>query len=86
MSQAQIKDLAKETVSATLWTEAERAVIDLIDTLVKRLEVSDEVFAAAKAHLDDAELLEITHLVGLYTGVAMLVALIRPLYDQYQNS
>jgi hypothetical protein len=36
-------------------------------------------------HFDEATLIEITHLVGLYTGVAMMVALAKPNFDRYRG-
>jgi 4-carboxymuconolactone decarboxylase len=48
------------------------------------LHVDDEVHAKARRHFDDAALIEMTHLVGLYTGVAMIVALARPAFDRYR--
>ncbi len=83
LSVAQIQDLRRHTIDPQLWSAAEHAVLDLVDALVLRLDVDDELYARLRTHHDDATLIEITHLVGLYTGVAMLVALARPDFDQY---
>jgi 4-carboxymuconolactone decarboxylase len=84
LSMQQIEDLRRPAPSSELWEPGERAAMRLVDTLVRRLAVDDDVFAAARAHHDDAALLEITQLVGFYTQVAMMVALARPDFDRYR--
>jgi len=86
LSEAQIDDVRAPAPDPALWSAAERAAIGLVDALVGRLDVDDAEFAAAAAHFDAARLLSITHLVGLYTGVAMLVALARPAFDRYRGA
>lgn len=86
LSAAQIDDLREPALSEPLWSPAQRAVAALVDTLVQRLEVSDDEFLEARRHFSDSELIEITQLVGLYTGVAMLVALARPAFDAYRKA
>lgn len=83
LSDAQIDDVRRPAPSGGLWTDAEQAAMRLVDALV-RLQVDDEVHDQARRHFDDATLVEMTHLVGLYTGVAMLVALARPAFDRYR--
>jgi 4-carboxymuconolactone decarboxylase len=83
LSEAQIDDVRRQAPSGTLWSDAERAAMRLVDALVA-LHVDDEVHAKARRHFDDAALIEMTHLVGLYTGVAMIVALARPAFDRYR--
>jgi alkylhydroperoxidase family enzyme len=65
------------------WSDAERAAVALADSLVQRLQVDDVLYAQLRQHFDEAQLLEMTQLVGLYTGVAMLVALAQPDPDAY---
>lgn len=81
---AQIADLREPVPDAALWSPELLAVFTLVDGLVQRLEVSDAAWAALRPHFDDAALLEITQLVGHYTGVAMLAALARPALDRYR--
>lgn len=83
LSTAQIDDLRRPQLEPTLWTAAERAALRLADGLVQRLAV-DVTWADARAEFDDATLIELTQLVGLYTGVAMLAALARPPLDRYR--
>ena len=40
---------------------------------VARLAVDDAEFASLREHFDEATMIELTQLVGFYTGVAMLV-------------
>jgi alkylhydroperoxidase family enzyme len=74
---------ALAVVDAPCWSAAERAALDLADSLVRRLDVDDVLYARLREHYDEATLIEMTHLVGLYTGVAMLAALARPERDAY---
>ncbi|MCG8435070.1 MAG: carboxymuconolactone decarboxylase family protein [Gammaproteobacteria bacterium] len=80
----QIADLKAEQVSNSLWSDQEIALIHLVDGLVKKIEVSQTIFDEARRHFSEAELIEIVHLVGLYTGVAMMVALAQPTFDNYR--
>ncbi|MBI3346319.1 MAG: carboxymuconolactone decarboxylase family protein [Burkholderiales bacterium] len=84
LSDAQIADLRAAEPDAALWTPALRAVLPLVDGLVRRLAVDDTTWAEARLHFDETALLEITQLVGHYTGVAMLAALARPALDRYR--
>jgi alkylhydroperoxidase family enzyme len=84
LSDAQIADLRQATPDAALWAPGLLAVFQLVDGLVGRLAVADATWAALRPHFDDAALLEITQLVGHYTGVAMLAALSRPAMDRYR--
>jgi alkylhydroperoxidase family enzyme len=83
LSDAQIDDTRQPQPNAALWTDAELAAMALADALVARLDVDDALFERVRAHFDDPTLIEMTHLVGLYTGVAMMVALARPALDDY---
>lgn len=84
LSDAQIADLRAATPDAALWAPALRAALRLVDGLVARLDVDDATWAALREHYDEAALLEMTQLVGHYTGVAMLAALARPALDRYR--
>jgi len=83
LSRAQIADTRSADPDGALWSEAERAAMALADALVQRLDVDDALFARLRAHFEEAQLIEMTQLVGQYTGVAMLVALTRPERDDY---
>jgi alkylhydroperoxidase family enzyme len=85
LSREQIDDLRNPTCDAALWGEDFLALVPLIDALVAR-DVDDATFAAARRHFDDATLIEITQLAGLYVQVAMQVALSRPAFDAYRWS
>ena len=84
LSEAQIVDLRQATPDAALWTPELLTVLKLVDGLVKRLDVDDTTWADLRRHFDEAALIEITQLVGHYTGVAMLAALARPDLDWYR--
>lgn len=84
LSDVQIADLREPMPDAGLWAPELLAVFTLVDGLVQRLDVSDDTWTALRPHFDDVALLEITQLVGHYTGVAMLAALARPALDRYR--
>ena len=77
---------AAALMGSPLWSEAEHAALALVDALVKRLDVDDALYARLRTHYDEAALIEMTQLIGLYTGVAMLVALARPQRDDYASA
>ena len=83
LSDAQIADVREAVPDAALWPADLRAVFRLVDGLVLRLDVNDATWDELRRHFDEAALIEITQLVGHYTGVAMLAALARPVMDQY---
>lgn len=84
LSDAQIADLRNAVPEASLWTPGLVAALRLVDGLVQRLDVDDATWAELRRHFDDPALIEMTQLVGHYTGVAMLAALARPLLDRYR--
>lgn len=84
LSDAQITDLRTTTPDAALWTPELLAVLQLVDGLVQCLDVDDATWAGLRQHFDEPALIEITQLVGHYTGVAMLAALARPGFDRYR--
>jgi 4-carboxymuconolactone decarboxylase len=84
LSDAQITDLRQPALDATLWTPPLLAALGLADGLVQRLEVVDASWAELRRHFDEAALIEMTQLIGHYTGVAMLAALARPSLDRYR--
>lgn len=84
LSAGQIADLRAATPSTALWSPPLLAALGLVDGLVRRLDVDDATWATLRPHYDDAQLLEMTQLVGHYTGVAMLAALARPVPDRYR--
>jgi hypothetical protein len=83
LSIPEIEDLKNESIKETLWSREEASLIALTDELVKTTSVSDGVFERAVQNFSEADLIEMTQLVGLYTSVAMLVSLIRPETDPY---
>lgn len=83
LSPAQIADLRGAQPSQKHWPASLLAAMQLVDAVVRRT-VDDYTYAQARTHFSEEILIEITQLAGLYVGVAMLVALIRPQLDNYQ--
>lgn len=84
LSSAQIDDLRQPAPDPALWAPALLAALRLVDGLVTRIAVDDATWAALREHFDETALIEMTQLVGHYTGVAMLAALARPAWDRYR--
>lgn len=83
LSDAQIDDTRSPEPDTALWGEAGCAALALADALVRRLEVDDTLWERLRVHFDTPTLIEMSQVVGLYAGVAMLVALARPDLDAY---
>ncbi|MEM8890609.1 MAG: carboxymuconolactone decarboxylase family protein [Bacteroidota bacterium] len=84
VSKEQIQDIRSKNPDPALWTDSEIALFRLIDMLVGKIEVPQDVYESVHTHFSEGSLIEIVHLVGLYTGVAMLVALGKPKLDNYK--
>jgi 4-carboxymuconolactone decarboxylase len=83
LSPEQIADTRAPTPDGQLWPTATLQAMALADALVSTRRVDDALFAGLRRHFDEAQMIELTQLVGLYTGVAMMVALVRPELDAY---
>ena len=83
LSPEQIADTRSAEPAADLWSEGQRAALALADALVHERRVDDALFARSRACFDDVQLIELTQVIGLYTGVAMMVALVQPELDAY---
>ena len=57
---------------ADCWTADEQALIALVDELVDRREIRDEIWRRLTTHFDDAQLLEAIALVGYYHTISFL--------------
>ena len=77
---AQAARLTDEEVRATVhggsdapcWSEAERAMLVVVEGLHQRATLSDAEFTALRAHYDEAKILEIIQLCGFYRTVSYL--------------
>lgn len=85
LSATQIDDVRRHAITPAHWRADQRAALKMVDTLVATRDVPDSIYAEARQCFSEADLIEITQLVGLYTGVAMLVGLIRPRFDHYRD-
>lgn len=85
LSKEQIKDIRNPTLNPNYWEPSEIALCTLIDGLVNRIEVPQTTYDSIIKYFSEADLLEITFIVGLYTGVAMTVALGQPALDNYRK-
>jgi alkylhydroperoxidase family enzyme len=81
--ETEIADTWSATPETALWTAAELAALALVDSLVLDRALPDPLYGRLREHFEESTLIEMTQLVGLYTGVAMLVALLQPPADAY---
>jgi 4-carboxymuconolactone decarboxylase len=84
LSQEQIDDVRRKHPDAALWSASQLAAMRLVDALVA-LDVPDAVWRQCRDVLGESMLIELTQLAGMYVGVAMLVALLRPGFDAYRS-
>jgi alkylhydroperoxidase family enzyme len=63
------------------FTPAERAVMQVTDEIVGRNLVEDESFAALKLHLDDAQIMELFYVIGLWRMHGMIVRALHLEFD-----
>jgi 4-carboxymuconolactone decarboxylase len=84
LSRAKIDDVRAVVPSPTLWPEPMLAALKLVDAAIPPRKVDDVTYEEARRHFDEATLIEIVQIVGLYVGVAMLVGLARPQFDRYR--
>lgn len=85
LTEEQIEDIKHPAINQHLWSAQQLASMQMVDALVNTLAIPDDVYANARLNFSDEELIDLTQLVGLYTGVAMLVGLIRPRFDRYRG-
>ena len=83
LTKLEIQDLKSADIGKDIWSDEDISLIALADVLVNTTAVPDEVYEHAATHFSEAELIEMTLLIGLYTSVAMLASLIRPEFDPY---
>ncbi len=63
------------------FTPSERAVMQVTDEIVGRNLVEDESFAALKLHLDDAQIMELFYVIGLWRMHGMIVRALHLEFD-----
>ena len=83
LTDAQIADTRRAKPDPALWPAQTFVLFELVDALVQRHAVDDALFTRLREVADEALLIEVTQLVGLYSGVGMLCALIQPEADPY---
>jgi alkylhydroperoxidase family enzyme len=70
LTDEQLASTAVGTPEDSCWTDADRAILQLVDELHQRAHVSDTTFAAAHEVLDTAQLIEAMMLAGWYHAIS----------------
>ncbi|MCP3463743.1 carboxymuconolactone decarboxylase family protein [Bradyrhizobium sp. CCGUVB23] len=72
LTDEQVRATAHGEATSACWSTAEQALIAAVDALHHRATLDDVEFAALAAHYDDAQILEIMMLCGVYRTVSYL--------------
>ena len=85
LTKEQIQDIAQASCKPELWHAKDLVLFKLIDQLILTRKVEDQVAQEILHHFSEQDTIEIIHIIGLYTGVAMLVAFAQPAFDNYKQ-
>lgn len=85
LTQEQIQDIAQKQYTPELWNSKDLALFQLIDQLTLTRKVDDQVAQEMLQHYPEETIVEMIHIIGFYTGVAMLVAFAQPEFDNYKQ-
>ena len=85
LTKEQIQDIAQSNCNPELWDNKDIVLFKLIDQLILTRKVEDQVAQEMLHHFSEQETIEIIHIIGFYTGVAMLVAFTQPAFDNYKQ-
>ena len=69
----QLDALAKKDAGSGGWSDAEAALVGIVDILIDRRHLNDEEFAQISAHFSSEQIFEIVQLVGFYQSVALII-------------
>ena len=72
LTDEEVRATVHGNADAPCWSEAEQAMIAVVDALHHRSNLSDAEFADLSAHFDEAKILEIILLCGFYRTVSYL--------------
>ena len=73
LSDAQLRDSCSDTPDDALWREKDRLLLSMVDSLHARSDIDEGLWRALSSHYDDAQLVELVMLAGLYHAVSFVV-------------
>lgn len=76
VSEAQLAALP-DWRGSDLFDARERAVLAYTEAMTRHIDVDDETFAAARAHFDEQEMVELTATIGFYNLVSRFLVALR---------
>jgi len=76
LSEADCHALA-EWEGASAFDERERATLAYVDSVVRDIDVPDEVFEPLRAHFDDRQIVELTMMIGAYISHSRVLSALR---------
>ena len=85
LSEQQISALRDRDGIPGSFDAATCAALTMVDSLTKRGDLTDDEFRVVSRHHGDAAILEMVFLVGIYTMVALMVAVARPEVDSLRS-
>ena len=68
----QVDAIVKAPADAACWTPDERALLAIVDDLVDQRTIGDAAWSDARAHFDEAQIIEVIALVGYYHTITFL--------------
>jgi len=72
LSQEQVRAIVNGEAGAACWSEAEQALLRVVDALHRRSSLTDAEFDGLAAHYDEPQIFEIILLCGFYRTVSYL--------------
>lgn len=72
LSPAQLADTAAATPDPSLWSEAELALLESVEALIRRKRLEDGEYDRLRTHYADEQILEVIQLVAFYHGVSLI--------------
>lgn len=73
----QLDDTWSDIVEASLWSEAQKALLEMVDQLHRHAQLDDGAWAALSEHFDEQQVIELIMLAGLYHAVSFMVNALR---------
>ncbi len=80
---AELRSLVHGGADDVCWTEADRALLCVVDVLLDACEMDDTRWDAARAHLSEEAMIEVVMLVGFYRTVSCLTGVLRLPLEPY---
>jgi len=72
LSSEQVHNTADKEIDESLWSEAQRLILELVSSLHESSTVDETLWSRLKQHYSDEQLIELVMLVGAYHSVSFI--------------